>query len=343
MLMNGLEDREKLLLNEYTSILRNYKETKRKLLEMEKRHQQRLAEATTSIRDLKQASAAKDEEILSLRSKFQSLGSMNSAKRGEIESSPSPATVPPSGREAEIPEEGRLDLQIPEEPATSNAVEERFRRDIDGLLEENLEFWLRVTASFEQIQKIQAAWTRLQAEIAQPESSSTSLFSNLSALHAELLSWLDEDAQLKSELQCRFSSLGMIKEEMSRVLAESVGDEETQLTPYRAAKFHGELLGMQQENNKVAEDLRAAWGSAKSVEAEVERAMARLRRSLGLVSPATTLPHYHFRHFSGKSKIPLKSIFLFGAKPKPKKPSLFSCMNPALQKQYSDLSPGLRP
>lgn len=386
LLLNGMEDREKLLLAEYTSILRNYKETKRKLSEAEKRHEQHLLEMMAKIRNLKNAGAMKDEEILSLRQKLQFLEASQEKPDGysaerrdpQLQAAGEKDEASPSSLStffAELKDEGsgpegllakEINLQVPDEPETGNAVEGRFRRDIDGLLEENLEFWLRFGASFQHIQKLQSAWRGLQAEIAElsdgrkteaggatggaPSGSSSdgssdavpALFTNLADLQTELLAWLDQNAHLKAELQCRFSSLCNIKDEMSRVLSDSAGAEEAPLTAYQAAKFHGELLNMQQENNKVADELQAGLDHVKALQAEVDRSMAGLRRNLGISPPAKTQPHYHFRHFSGRTRVPLRS-FLFGAKPKPKKPSIFSCMNPALQKQYSDLTAGLPP
>ncbi|CAA6663088.1 unnamed protein product [Spirodela intermedia] len=359
LLLIGLEDREKLLLAEYTSILRNYKETKRKLSEAERRHEQHLLEMMAKVRDLKNAGAMKDEEILSLRQKLQFLeanqenpGGYSAERRdpqsqaaGEKEEA-SPSSF--STFFAELKDEGgdpegllakEINLQVPDKPETENAVEGRFRRDIDGLLEENLEFWLRFSASFQQIQKLQTAWRGLQGEIANLSdgrktegggaagggaSGSSSdavaaLFTNLADLQTELLAWLDQNAQLKAELQCRFSSLCNIKDEMSRVLSDSAGTEEAPLTPYQAAKFHGELLNMQQENNKVADELQAGLDHVKALQAEVDRSMAGLRRNLGISPPAKAQPHYHFRHFSGRTRVPLRS-FLFGPSPSPRSP-----------------------
>lgn len=42
--MDGLEDKEKVLLSEYTSLLEDYKDTKRKLLDVEKKNQECLNE-----------------------------------------------------------------------------------------------------------------------------------------------------------------------------------------------------------------------------------------------------------------------------------------------------------
>ncbi|XP_042494205.1 protein NETWORKED 2A-like, partial [Macadamia integrifolia] len=70
LFLSGLEDREKVLLAEYTSILRNYKDAKKKLAEIEKKNRENAFETMVQLRDLKHANAIKDEEITSLRQKL---------------------------------------------------------------------------------------------------------------------------------------------------------------------------------------------------------------------------------------------------------------------------------
>lgn len=67
LLMTGLQDKEKVLLTKYTSILRNYKNVKRRLTEVETKKQECLNEMIAMISELRCANAMKDEEIRSLR------------------------------------------------------------------------------------------------------------------------------------------------------------------------------------------------------------------------------------------------------------------------------------
>ncbi|KAL6864702.1 hypothetical protein ACP4OV_015853 [Aristida adscensionis] len=67
LLMNGLQDKEKVLLAEYTSILRNYKNAKQTLTEMEAKNKECLNEMVAMISDLQYANTMKDAEIQSLR------------------------------------------------------------------------------------------------------------------------------------------------------------------------------------------------------------------------------------------------------------------------------------
>ncbi|MQL73847.1 hypothetical protein Taro_006219 [Colocasia esculenta] len=411
LFLDGLEDREKLLLAEYTSILRNFKETKRRLSEAEKKNQEYLFETMSKMRDLKNANAMKDEEIRSLRKKLQFLESSPCEISDTYpEESKGPATQrcestrkkkvslfsPSFGKYAneessqtlkdetagsqsigdtsgsheenhtDSPFAKDIELHIPHELETANAIEEKFRRDIDEVLEENLEFWLRFSSSFQQIQKFQTALQELQSEIAKlkdtkkQEGSTTSISSTSSGegsvnpeatpiykqlrdLQNDLSIWLDQNAQLKVELEYKFSSLCQIKDEISKVSTINPESAAAQLTAYQAAKFHGEVLNMQQENNKVADELQTGMDHVKGLEAEVEQIMAKMHQNFEL--SASTKGHNHLHHLknlSNRTKIPLRS-FLFGTKPKPKKPSIFSCMNPALQKQYSDLTAAIPP
>ncbi|XP_078437033.1 uncharacterized protein LOC144707691 [Wolffia australiana] len=289
----GLEGREKLFLAEYTSILRNYKETKRSL-----------KETMAEIR-------AKDEEIVFLRAKLQFLESSSPA----MEDSSS-----------------ELDLRLPDDPGTPNAVEAKFRRDMDEILEENLEFWLRFSESFEKLQAVISAWRELQAGV--HELGGGARLKSLEEIRGELAAWGEESVKLEEELGRRLSSLKKMEEEMGT--AELRGN--------RAGKLNGEVKGMERENRRVGEEMAGGRRRAAAARAEVEMAMARARRAAGMVSPGRAQPHYQFKYLAARTKVPLRSLLLFGAKPKPKKPSsIFSCMNPALQKQYSDLAAALPP
>lgn len=67
LLMCGLQDKEKVLLTEYTSILRNYKNAKRRLTEVETKNQECVDEMKAMLSELRRANEMKDDEIRSLR------------------------------------------------------------------------------------------------------------------------------------------------------------------------------------------------------------------------------------------------------------------------------------
>nr|CAD1828760.1 unnamed protein product [Ananas comosus var. bracteatus] len=382
LLLNGLEGREKILLAEYTSILRNYKETKKKLNEVEKKSQDYLHDMTELIRELRNANAMKDEEIQSLRrllssSKTVSNGS-NNVTSNEVKASfyshqkhrsiSNPQNFEMSknisikSSKQEDTSNGVIDGGSPHlgdiyfsvnELQSTSPDEEKFRRDIDAVLEENLEFWLRFSTFFHRIQEFQTKVQDLKAEIerlkddkpqelnngainhpvALPKES-TVVEKQLRELKTELQVWLEQNALLRRELQCRFSSLCNIQDEIARALETSSATEAAQLTSYQAAKFQGEVLNMQQENNKVENELQTGLDHVRELQGEVEKAFSQLHENFELSGPKNS-HHHNFRHFPTKTRIPLRS-FLFGSKPK--KPSIFACVSPAaLQKQHSEL------
>lgn len=62
-----------------------------------------------------------------------------------------------------------------------SAAEEKIRSDIDGLLEQNLEFWLRFSTCFHQQQKYQASVRDLNSELSKlAENKAASLRSKVS-------------------------------------------------------------------------------------------------------------------------------------------------------------------
>ncbi|CAL9120709.1 unnamed protein product [Musa acuminata var. zebrina] len=380
LLLNTLEGREKILLAEYTSILRSYKETKKKLSKAEKETEDCLREMTTLVRELKNANSVKDEEIRLLKLQ---LGSSKTSSDGKVDAPfgiedcrnghhkpesmscfPTFILEEPNPECSQVTRGGVADtgsplaedsnLQQIGEPKGTSPIEERFRRDIDELLEDNLQFWLGFSASLHHIQELQTKFEDLQIsvekmkasgisqegsnsdQVPQPESAST--VAQLRALKSELQVWLEGSTLLRGELQSRFSSLCDIQEEIAGAVKAGTQCEDLQFTPYQAAKFQGEVLNMQQENNKVANELQVGVDHAKRLQAEVERELAKLHvhPEWSGSSSSHTQP---LKHFSSKARIPLRS-FLFGTKLK--KQSIFACMNPAFQRHYSDLRAGFR-
>ncbi|KAK9271025.1 hypothetical protein L1049_026613 [Liquidambar formosana] len=444
LFLNGSEDREKHLLEQYTTILRNFKEVKKKLCEAEKKNRDNLFESAMQIKELKNANALKDKEILSLRKKLWGLPPSNpdenldnslkeyahSLQGGHEhrESIPGAASfrfsnnsfqnteqqpvsnlsdehnveptekaeestsfrfsnilyqntegqpvfnfsdehnVKPTEKAEEsttqrstdsptkVVENGIKAIPVDESHAVSS-IEEKFRADIDDLLEENLEFWLRFSTSFHQIQKFQTSIQDLQAELSKLKknkkqdgsskhqslkSDARPIYAHLREIQTELTLWIEHNAVLKDELQSRFSSLCNIQEEISRISSAGSKAAETELNNYQAAKFQGEVLNMKQENNKVADELKAGLNCVESLQVEVEKTMEKMDEDFGFSESKSHHHHVPKRNPLNRSRIPLRS-FLFGAKLKRQKPLLFSCMNPALQKQYSDLTSGLPP
>ncbi|GAB2283209.1 hypothetical protein Dimus_017734 [Dionaea muscipula] len=357
MFMNGLEGKDKVLLAEYTSILRNYKDVKKKLSQVEKKNKDELLELAAQIKELRGANSIKDEEIQSLRQKMSAL-----QKRLEEYKNTGEINVVESGRPTifmEKDDEDCIKLRVIDQPRVISPAEEKLRARIDEILEENLGFWLRFSTSFHQIQKFQTETQDLQKELSKIEenekrkkegsssSSSTSdpslmadaraIYKHLGEIQTELTFWIEQSVQLKHELHRRFSQLCNIQEEITRALNDCAEADEMKFTSFQAAKFQGEVLNMQQENNKVADELQAGLDHVTSLQIEVERTIARMDEEFGFGGSRSQSGQ--MRHSRSGNRVPLRS-FIFGVQPKKKKQSIFSCMHPALQRKYQQFKTG---
>uniref|UniRef100_F6H8C1 NAB domain-containing protein n=1 Tax=Vitis vinifera TaxID=29760 RepID=F6H8C1_VITVI len=333
LFLDGMKDREKTLLAEYTAILKNYKEVKQKLSEVEKK-------TTVQVKELESANAKKDEDIQSLHQES-SLLRVNLDEEKDLRKSKDSDHQPASTLSAQ----------------PMSMTEERFRTNIDTLLEENLNFWLRFSTSVHQIQKFQTEVEDLQTEISKlkekvkkkqdgsasidpsVKSDARPIYKHLREIQTELSVWLEQNALLKEELQQRFSSLCNIQEDISRTLKEGPGDEEIKFTSYQAAKLQGEVMNMQQENNKVAGELQAGLDHVRGLQTKVEKTLTKLNEEFGLAGSKNN-NHIQLTHSTSRGRVPLQS-FIFGVKPKKQKPSIFSCMNPSLHRKYHHMKAGL--
>ncbi|CAH2047238.1 unnamed protein product, partial [Thlaspi arvense] len=390
LLPDGMEDREKVLLDEYTSVLRDYREVKRKLGEVEKKNREGFFELAIQLRELKNAVAYKDVEIQTLRQKLdthekespnQVEGSNqldhDQGQRESVSISPSSnfsVSTTPHHQVGDMkrtpgrikPNEVRVKFaDVDDSPRTKiPTVEDKVRADIDSVLEENLEFWLRFSTSVHQIQKYQTTVQDLKSELSKlrieskqrldsPRSSSSNtavaseakpIYRHLREIRTELQLWLENSAVLKDELQGRYASLANIQEEIARVTSQSGGSKvsDSEISGYQAAKFHGEILNMKQENKRVSSELQSGLDRVRALKTEAERILSKLEEDLGISSATEARTTPSKSSSSGRPRIPLRS-FLFGvklkkhSKQKQSASSLFSCVSPspALQKQSS--------
>lgn len=378
LFLKGLEDREKILLEEYTSILRDYKEARKKLSEAEKKNRDNIFDLAMEIRELRSMISSKDKEIRLLKQKLNSTdmnpdespcSTVYKYPNHEVPLESPYSTVPSpyvdkellaeilgettekfedsSGNSKVTPrkeEEKTIRKRNVVRPHSFSAIEGKFRADIDELLEENLEFWLRFSTSVHQIQKFQTSIQDLQSELIKMKkhalhSDGKPIYRHLREIQTELSLWLEHNAVLKDDLQSRYSSLCHIQDEISRLSSLCSEGEKTELiSKYQAAKFQGEVLNMKQENHKVAEELKAGLNRVRGLKVEVEKTLAKLDEELGILASNGSQP----KRSPSKARIPLRS-FLFGVKLRRQKPSIFSCAGPSLQKQYSDLAAAAQP
>ncbi|XP_074559235.1 protein NETWORKED 2A-like [Curcuma longa] len=362
-LLNGLEGGDQVLLTKCTSIIRNYTETKKKLVDIERKNQEYHLETMAQVKELKDANAMKDEEIQLLKEILSSLQDNLRANtprnmeksRYEVVESPNKSSASFDSAETKSPlTENDILLGSANEPQTS-AIQTKFRADIDTLLDENLDFWLRFCTSYHQIQNFQKIFKELKVDaeklietksLDHKDAAGASIRNaqarelspvdkRLRELSTEIQVWLEKNALLNGELKCRFASLCSIQDEITRVSKENDNKEE-RFTLYQAAKFQGELLNMQLEHNKVAKELQAGFDYVRGLQVDVGWTLSKLNKNYEIT---TTKGNQHqFRTLSSKARIPLRT-FLFGAKPK--KPSLFACMSPAMHKHYHHMGPNM--
>ncbi|KAK9130020.1 hypothetical protein Sjap_010507 [Stephania japonica] len=377
----GLDDKEKILMEEYTSVLRKYKEAKRELNASDKRNRESIFEVMLQLRDMKNSNIMKDEEIRALRQKLElaQVGeeitdlTESTDLQQELISQPSSNSIVNSGkrlsdylreqntddsmqkdgtepfRDGNILPRGEVMMKdLLNEPCPT--IEEKFRKDLDELLEENLKFWFRFSTSIHQVHKYKTEIQDLHGEFLSlkdnrsQDSNATKtlqealkldarpIYQHLREIQTELTVWLEQNILLKDDLDHRLSCLQNIQEEISRIPQISTGDENVEFSSYQAAKYLGEVLNMQQENKKLADELQAGMNRVKGLQLEVEKTIANMDEDFKLSTSKDT----SLKQSPNWPKIPLRA-FLFGVKVKKHKPSLFSCMNPVLQKQYSDL------
>ncbi|THU60558.1 hypothetical protein C4D60_Mb07t14040 [Musa balbisiana] len=388
IILSGLEGREKILLAEYTSLLQNYKETKRRLSEEVLNKNQYLQRTMALTGELKNSIAIKDEEIRLLRQQLASLKMSSSVmldapsvegfwlgqhKLEGISNSPM-VTENPTPRDPEMPKDLNAsatkqdscveftEITSPlaqgtnanriDEPTSISPNGEKFRRDIDALLDGNLEFWLRFSTSFHFIQDFRAKFKDLQADISKPKENKTLegnggaaidragpesalLTTRLRELKTELQVWLEQSTLLRAELHGRISSLCYMQEKISGAVNTELEPGEVLLTPCQAAGFHGEVMNMKQENNKAASELQMGIDYIRRLQLEIEQQLSELREPFIPKSSPTD----HLENSPNRTNVPLR-VFLFGAKPK--KPSLFARIQPMFQRQTSKLRAGHR-
>jgi hypothetical protein len=336
LLLDGLEGRDKILLADYTAILRSYKETTARLNEVEKRDQEQFSEMARLVQELRKDNALKDEEIRSLK---QSFGSFKMDSNG--------SDVISDGSSAVMKKEN-LDRE------SDPSIEEKLRIDIDSASEDNFKFMLRMSASLNRTQEFETRYKKLESELKKSAGEST-VDSNkgslpgpvaeskyetekrLRDLKTELEVWLEQITLLKQELHGRVSSLASMRDEISEAVRSSTGTDGSRLSV-----FQGEVLGLQLGNDKAEIELRASIDLVSGMRIKVDSDLSKIKESFELPSSESqrNTKWEHFRQHPTKSRVPLRN-FLFGPKPKPKKkPSFFACINPVFQKQYSDLKGG---
>jgi hypothetical protein len=336
-ILDGGEEK-KDLPNEYNTVLEDYNEMKKRLAEIETKNQENVHELLTQITALMNENAVKDEEILSLKRLLETSTSCN-GNTTKQESSVVNTTERvlfvdgPEGRhQRNLSIWKDLNLEHMKKANATNGtqctvspLEEKFRTDIDALLEDNLEFWMRFSTSIQRIQEFQTKYQQLLKDEKALKSNSTGgMTKDFRALKTELQVWLEQNALLRSDLQSRLTSIGNVQDEINQAVGPS-------FTSFQAAKFQGEVLNMQQENNRVADELRAALDQVRGLQTETEKTLERQQDSINISESSNkTNNRQNTATVATKNNVPLRS-FLFPTKTK--KPSIFAYVNPVLQRK----------
>ncbi|URE49317.1 hypothetical protein MUK42_14008 [Musa troglodytarum] len=333
LILTGVEGKENILLAEFTSILQNYKETKRRLSEVEKKNEEYLQETMALIDKLKNDIAIKDEEIRLLRqpmapAKNASFTLHSPSVKDSWHGQQKPEIASNSARITEKlrspPEEG-TNVQCIDEPKIITLIERKFRRDIDTLLDERLEFWLKFSTSFHHIQELKAKYEDLQTDISKLKDNKTSEVTNIDTGDQ---SGKPDSSQITTNLRELKSEL----QEISSIVKVNSESGEALFTPYQAASFQGEVTNMKQENNKVASELQVGLDQVRGIQAEIEEQLFKLYENFEpFVSKSC--PNDDLEHSLSRNTVPLRD-FLFGVKPK--KPSILARI------QHSKLRAGRR-
>ncbi|KAK8623489.1 hypothetical protein V6N13_118372 [Hibiscus sabdariffa] len=368
--LSGLDDREKILLNEYSQALKNYKEIRKKLNQVDKKHRDAFFQLASQIKELRNVVALRDQMIQSLRQKLSSLEEnmdVNLAAHEAIRLSTSQeSNLTEAVQQSPIDEEKAetddklveqatqggfkesesaekmgvhvMQAELESRPHGVLTVEDEIRSEIDDLLEENLEFWLRFSTSVHQIKKYQTSVKDLKSELSKlrgkknqeggklqyMKSAARPIYFHLREIKTELTLWMENAEVLKDEVLDRHMVLCNFQDEIARLTNARDHNAEAEISVYQAAKFQGEVLNMKQEIKKVGEQLKSGFTCAGQLKQEIERIMADLEKELWS-SPSMTLSQSR----SWRPRIPLQS-FLFGLKLRSRKKKKKS-----LQKQLS--------
>ncbi|XP_044469465.1 protein NETWORKED 2D isoform X2 [Mangifera indica] len=299
------------------------------------------------LEELRSANTKKDEQIQLLLQKLKARSDENKHLRDQ---SAEPKVIVNEIIRTETEKEVDILLLRVEQQQITSEIEEKIRESIDDVLEENLDFWLRFSTSFSEIQKFETEVKDLQAEVSKLQekksksdgsssikyslkSDARALYRHLREIQTELTVWMEKCALLKEELSSRFVSLCRIQEEISTALKASAEDDEFTFTSYQAAKFQGEVLNMKQENNKVADELQAGLDHVTGLQIDIDKTLTLLSEEFGL-SESKNPSGMGLPNSDCKNAVPLRS-FIFGVKQKKKSPSILSVMNPALVKKYN--------
>lgn len=163
----------------------------RKLSEVEKKHAEYIQDTMILIAELKNTISMKDEEIQMLRQKLAyqktryivTVDSWHGQQKVEFpqnckpQDSGTPDELNVSSTDSEslamFTEKGLAQITCADEQNNISPIAEKFRGDIDNLIEGNLDFWLRFCTSFHHMQELKSKYEDLQTDIGKLKKKNT--------------------------------------------------------------------------------------------------------------------------------------------------------------------------
>ncbi|XP_042380758.1 protein NETWORKED 2B-like isoform X1 [Zingiber officinale] len=334
--------------NKADALLKNASEVGNKN-DVETKNKNYILEMIALIGELVNVITARDEEIQWLRAL--EAGSNGSAIAPSVEDSchseilPSkPATTTKDSEISEFPlqsdsSDHGINVECVNEKKCISSTEEKFRKDVNHLVDKNLEFWLRFSTTHHYVQQIKAKYEELLADINKPNDKKTeegnsqagkteseSFVKRLGQFKTELLVWSEQSLLLRGELERRLSSLRSMQEEISNIVNIGSSSGEALFAPDEAMRLQNEAMGMKHESGKSLSHL-LGLDQIRGVQTEIEKQLTMLCDNFQVyVSGETNDP--------SKEGVPLSTFFEL----EPKKPSTFSRILPLLRKYKNKVS-----
>ncbi|XP_074564523.1 protein NETWORKED 2A-like [Curcuma longa] len=312
--------------------------------DVEMKNKNYILEMIALIGELVNVITARDGEIQSLRAL--KAGSNGSAITPSVEDSchsemlPSkPATTTKDSEISEFPLQSDsfdygINVECVNEQKCISSTEEKFRKDVNHLLDKNLEFWLRFSTTHHYVQQLKAKYEELLADINKPSDKKTeegnsqavkteseSFAKSLGQFKTELVLWSEQSMLLGGELERRFSSLRSMQEEISNIVNIGSSSGEPLFTSDEAIRLQNEAMNMKHESGKSLSQLLLGLDQVRGIQTEIDKQLTILCDNFQVyVSGDTNDPN--------KEGVPLSTFFDL----EPKKPSTFSRILPLLRK-----------
>ncbi|KAE8669138.1 hypothetical protein F3Y22_tig00112254pilonHSYRG00076 [Hibiscus syriacus] len=228
---SGSDERAKILL-EYSTVLRNYKNVRKKLKEVDQKHRDSFYELAYEIRELKNALATRDEEIKLLRRKLSlteseashTMTSPESTLSDFIQISP---VATDKGKVESIEKEAKATRRKRSLSRSCSFLTSvgKIRADIDELLEDNIAFWMSNAVLKDEVQGRYSSLCNIkEVELRMSKSNDYKGELELDGYKAArfqgvLLNMKQENSKVSNELKGGFDRMQQLKEDIGDIMA----------------------------------------------------------------------------------------------------------------------------